>query len=714
MKRTYGIDIDCANCARKVEEAISGLECVESVSLSFVDKRMIIEATGAYGDRPDEVERAAEEIARRTEPDFRMWRIDEGLENEEDEGDRLPLRIGVGVAFLVLGLLLEHLLDWNVNGILLRAVFLVGLLVVGYDVITSAARNLVRTRFLDENFLMTVATLGALAVGYWTESIAVMLFYQIGEFFQDRAVDRSRAHVKALMDLKAPYATVIRDGKTQRVQPESVDVGETVVVKPGKMVPIDGTVTKGGSFVDTKAMTGEPVPRRVEVGDAVMAGYINTSETIMIHTDAPYRDSAAARILSLIEDSAMRKSRSEKFITRFAKVYTPAVVLCALVIATVPSLLHPADWMDWVYKGLIFLVVSCPCALVVSVPLSYYCGIGRASKDGILIKGSTYMEVLSKADKVVFDKTGTLTRGEFSVNRIEAHAGMTEEELLDLTACAEAFSNHPIAKAILEHLGHDVDPSRISDSSAAPGKGVEAMVDGRVVTVGNTQMMRENGIADAIADTGAETVVHVAVDGKYAGRIVISDRLRDDAEGAVAELRRMGIRTYMLTGDGEAAGRAVADRLRVDGYKAEMTPENKTSELEKIMSLSEGRTCFVGDGINDSPALARADVGIAMGCIGSDSAVEAADVVILDDSPSKIASSIRLSKRTQAIVVENIAMALVIKFSILALTAFTDTVDMWVAIFGDVGVLLIAVLNATRALGMSHRAQHGRGNDSPE
>lgn len=714
MKRTYGIDIDCANCARKVEEAISRLECVESVSLSFVDKRMVIETAETYGNRPDEVEKAAEDIAHRTEPDFRMWRIDEGLEEEEDKGDRLSLRIGAGIGFLVLGILLEHLLDWNINGIVLRAVFLVGLLIVGYDVIINAARNLVRARFLDENFLMTVATLGALAVGYWTESVAVMLFYQIGEFFQDRAVDRSRTHVKALIDLKAPYATVIRDGRTQKVQPESVRVGETVIVKPGDMVPIDGTVTKGDGFVDTKAMTGEPVPRRVKAGDTVMAGYINTSETIVIHTDAPYRDSAAARVLSLIEDSAMRKSRSEKLITRFARVYTPAVVLCALAIATVPSLLHPADWMNWVYKGLIFLVVSCPCALVVSVPLSYYCGIGRASKDGILVKGSTYMEVLSKADKVVFDKTGTLTKGEFSVNRIEAAGGMSEEELLDLTACAEAFSNHPIAKAILEHLGRDIDPSRISDSSAAPGKGVEAMVDGRVVTVGNIQMMRENGIADAVADTGAETVVHVAVDGRYAGRIVISDRLRDDAEEAVADLRGMGLRTYMLTGDGEVAGKAVAERLRVDGYKAEMTPENKTSELEGIMSLSKGRTCFVGDGINDSPALARADVGIAMGCIGSDSAVEAADVVILDDSPSKIASSIRISKRTQIIVAENIFIALAIKFSILALTAFTDTVDMWIAIFGDVGVLVIAVLNATRALGMPRRAQHGRGRANPE
>ncbi|WP_400232536.1 heavy metal translocating P-type ATPase [Methanomethylophilus alvi] len=699
MRRTYGIDIDCANCARKVEEAISEVDGIESVTLSFVDKRMFIEVSDGNVDRFDEIEKAAEETAHRVESDFRMWRTDTVSEcdDEKEKDTYLIPRICTGVAFLAFGLLLEYVLDWNIDGTVLRAVFLIGLLVVGYDVVANAVRNLVHARFLDENFLMAVATLGALAIGYWTESVAVMLFYQIGEFFQDRAVDRSREHVKALAELKAPYATVIRNGKTQTVQPESVEVGETVAVGPGEMVPIDGIVTAGEGFVDTKAMTGEPVPRHVGVGDKVLAGYINTSETLMVRTETAYRDSASAKILALIEDSASRKSRSEKFITRFAKVYTPAVVLCALAIAVIPSVADPSGWKDWVYKGLIFLVVSCPCALVVSVPLSYYCGIGRASKDGILVKGSTFIEALSGIDKAVFDKTGTLTKGEFSVNRIEPE-GMSETELLDLAACAEAFSDHPISKSIIGRLGHDIDPSRISDSSAIPGKGVEAMVDGRVVTVGNVRMMKECGIDLESEGDRSETNVYVAVDGKYAGRLVISDGLKDDAEDAVSSLKDMGVRTYMLTGDTEPVGKAVAERLRLDGYRAEMLPGDKTSELERIMSSSEGKTCFVGDGINDSPALARADVGIAMGCIGSDSAVEAADVVILDDSPSKVASSIRISKRTQTIVAENIVLALAVKFAILALTAFTDAVDMWIAIFGDVGVLVIAVLNAVRAL----------------
>ena len=702
MKHRYGIDIDCANCARKVEEAIAAMDCVESVTLSFVDKQMSVGISEENESRFADIEKAIEETAHRVESDFGMWRLEEEREEKEEENSHLILRIAAGIAFLMFGLLLEYVLDWDIDGTVLRCIFLIGLLTVGYDVILAAGRNLVHARFLDENFLMSVATLGALAVGYWTESVAVMLFYQIGEFFQDCAVDRSRSHVKALVDLKAPYAEVIRNGRTQRVRPESVEVGETVVVKPGEMIPIDGTVIVGNGFVDTKAMTGESVPRHVSEGDRVMAGYISSSGALGIRTDAAYRDSAAAKVLALIEDSAARKSRSEKFITRFARVYTPAVVVCALAVALIPSLLEPSAWKDWVYRGLIFLVVSCPCALVVSVPLSYYCGIGRASKEGILVKGSTYIEALSGIGSAVFDKTGTLTAGEFSVIRIEPE-GMSEEELLDLAACAEMFSDHPIAKSILDRLGHDTDPSRVADASAVPGMGVEASVDGRAAAVGNAQMMRGLGIAVPAEDDAAETCVYVAVNGRYAGRIAISDRLKDDAADAVSELKRMGIGTYMLTGDTEAVGRTVAGKLGLDGYRTEMLPQDKTAELEKIMSSSEGKTCFVGDGINDSPALARADVGIAMGCIGSDSAVETADVVILDDSPSKVASSVRISRKTQRIVAENIVLSLAVKFAILGLTVATDAVDMWIAIFGDVGVLMIAVLNATRALGMPRR-----------
>ena len=695
MKVRYRIDIDCANCAREVEEALNGIDSVDSVSIDYMNRRMIVDIPDSSRDSYPDIEREIMRVSRDTEPDFQMWPMSDD-EDDDGEEEGFPIGIVIGSLFLVFGLLLEYVLDLDINEYVLRGVFLVGLLTTGWRVFVNAAKNIVGRSFLDENFLMALATLSALAIGYWTESVAIMVFFRIGEYFEERAVSRSRSSVKALVSLKAPYTTVIRGGEESVVRTESVEVGETVIVRPGEMVPIDGVVASGESFMDTKTMTGESVPRHVSEGDEVLSGYVNTDTLITVRTARPYKDSAAAKVLSLIEDSYARKSASERFITKFAKYYTPVVVLCAAIIATVPSILYPDSWTDWVYKGIVFLVVSCPCALVVSVPLSYFCGIGNASRRGVLVKGSTYIEAVSKAGTVVFDKTGTLTRGEFSVVRVEP-VGMTEDDLIRYTAAVESHSNHPIARSVCDYAGKNMGSA--TEDRNVPGMGVTAKVDGRSVAVGSLQLMESVGIS-GIADTDeAGTHIHISVDGTYAGHILIADVLKDDSKDAVSELRSMGIRTCMLTGDGRQAAEAIAKELDLDDYESELLPGEKTSRLEAIMKETKGATLFVGDGINDAPSLARADVGIAMGNVGSDAAIEAADLVIVDDSPAKVADAISISKKTQAIVWQNILFSLAVKFAILGLTTFTDLINMWVAIVGDVGVLILAVANATRALG---------------
>ncbi len=695
MRVRYRIDIDCANCAREVEEALNRIEAVDKVTVDYMNKKMLVDVPDSSKDDYPEIEREIIRVSHNTEPDFQMWPMSDDDDDDDDEDEGFPIGIVIGSLFMVFGLLLEYVIDLDINEYLLRGIFLVGLLITGYQVFINAGKNILGRSFLDENFLMAIATLSALAIGYWTESVAIMVFYRIGEYFEDRAVSRSRSSVKALVSLKAPYTTVVRDGQESIVRTESVGVGETVIVRPGEMVPIDGTVVSGESFMDTKTMTGEPVPRHVGEGDEVLSGYVNTDSLITIRTVRPYKDSAAAKVLALIEDSYTRKSASEKFITKFAKYYTPAVVLAAAVIAIVPSIIEPETWGEWVYKGIVFLVVSCPCALVVSVPLSYFCGIGNASKHGVLVKGSSYVETLSKSDTVVFDKTGTLTRGEFSVVKVEP-AGMSEEELVRLTASAESHSNHPIARSICEYAKDNVTSS--SNDRHVSGMGVTATVEGKAVAVGNAAMMNDLGID--ICDTEEiGTHIHVAVDGVYAGHILISDKLKGDAQSAVSELKGMGVRTCMLTGDSRRVGQAIADELGLDDCEAELLPADKTVMLEKLMSETKGSTVFVGDGINDAPSLARADVGIAMGNVGSDAAIEAADVVIVNDCPAKVAEAISISKKTQSIVWQNIIFALGVKFAILGLTTFTDLINMWIAIVGDVGVLILAVANATRALG---------------
>ena len=620
------------------------------------------------------------------------------------------LRMAAGGALFAVGMAMHYVLG---SGELAQlAVFLPAYLIVGYDVLLKAFRNIGHGQVLDENFLMTVATVGAFLVSavpeaedvMFPEAVAVMLFFQVGEWFERRAVGRTRESISDLMDIQSETAHVIRDGRTETVDPEEVSVGETIAVMPGERIPLDGRIVDGSSAVDTRALTGESLPRDVGPGDEVVSGTVNLSSRIVVEVTREYEDSTASRVLELVEESLSRKAPTERFITRFARVYTPAVVLAAIVIAVVPSIAL-GDWTLWVYRALTFLVVSCPCALVISVPLSYFCGIGAASRLGILVKGGNFLESLSKADTVVFDKTGTLTEGRFEVSRVHSET-MAETELIRTAAEAESVSNHPISRSIVDAAGESFDSCCVESAEEIPGKGVRAVVRGRTVHVGNHRLMGDAGV-EYCREEVAGTNVHVAIDGTYMGHIVVSDIVKSDAAEAVSALKALGVRrTVMLSGDSARICTDVGTRLGIDEVRYELLPSDKTAELERIMAdRPEGRTvAYVGDGINDAPSLARADVGIAMGGLGSDAAIEAADIVIMDDAPSKIPVCVSLSKRVNRIVLENIVFALAVKFSILALTLFGYT-DMWAAVFGDVGVTVIAVLNAMRCMDASRLSQ---------
>ena len=620
------------------------------------------------------------------------------------------LRMAAGGALFAVGMAMHYILG---SGELAQlAVFLPAYLIVGYDVLLKAFRNIGHGQVLDENFLMTVATVGAFLVSavpeaedvMFPEAVAVMLFFQVGEWFERRAVGRTRESISDLMDIQSETAHVIRDGRTETVDPEEVSVGETIAVMPGEKIPLDGRIVDGSSAVDTRALTGESLPRDVGPGDEVVSGTVNLSSRIVVEVTREYEDSTASRVLELVEESLSRKAPTERFITRFARVYTPAVVLAAIVIAVVPSITL-GDWTLWVYRALTFLVVSCPCALVISVPLSYFCGIGAASRLGILVKGGNFLESLSKADTVVFDKTGTLTEGRFEVSRIHSET-MAETELIRTAAEAESVSNHPISRSIVDAAGESFDSCCVESAEEIPGKGVRAVVRGRTVHVGNHRLMGDAGV-EYCREEVAGTNVHVAIDGTYMGHIVVSDIVKSDAAEAVSALKALGVRrTVMLSGDSARICTDVGARLSIDEVRYELLPSDKTAELERVMAdRPAGRTvAYVGDGINDAPSLARADVGIAMGGLGSDAAIEAADIVIMDDAPSKIPVCVSLSKRVNRIVLENIVFALAVKFAILALTLFGYT-DMWAAVFGDVGVTVIAVLNAMRCMDASRLSQ---------
>ena len=597
-----------------------------------------------------------------------------------------------------------------VSGILQLILYLAAYLVIGYDILRKAFRGIINGRMFDENFLMAIATAGAFALAIYTksgdynEAIAVMLFYQIGEFFQSYAIGKSRKNISALMDIRPDYVNIEKDGKLEKTDPDTVDVGSIIVVQPGEKVPLDGIVTEGTSTLNTSALTGESVPRDVKTGDEIISGCINISSVLKIKTTKAFGESTVSKILELVENSSSRKSKSENFISKFAKIYTPAVCYGALALAILPPLVSmfilggDARWDAWIYRALTFLVISCPCALVISIPLSFFAGIGGASREGILIKGSNYMETLSQAKYVVFDKTGTLTRGVFEVSGIH-HNPMEDAKLLEYAALAECASSHPISLSLQRAYGKEIDRSRVRDIEEISGHGIIAKVDGKTVAAGNGKLMDRLGISfKECHSTG--TIIHMAVDGEYCGHIVISDIIKDGAEAAIKALKTAGIKkTVMLTGDSEKVAAKVSETLGIDEFYAELLPSDKVEKVESLLEKKQAKEklAFVGDGINDAPVLTRADIGIAMGAMGSDAAIEAADIVLMDDDPQKIAKAIKISKKCLRIVYQNIFFALVIKFACLLLGA-VGIANMWFAIFADVGVMVLAVLNAIRAL----------------
>ena len=610
---------------------------------------------------------------------------------------------------LVCAVMLIALQFLPITGIPRFALYLAAYLVIGFDILKKAAKGIGNGRVFDENFLMAVATIGAFALaiyeksGDYNEAIAVMLFYQIGELFQSYAVGKSRKNISALMDIRPDYANIEVDGKLEKVDPNEVAVGSVIVVQPGEKVPLDGVIIDGASTLNTSALTGESLPRDTKTGDEIISGCINMTGVLKVRTTKEFGASTVSKILELVENSSSRKSRSEDFIAKFARIYTPAVCYSALALAIVPPVVRlltgsSAEWEQWIYRALTFLVTSCPCALVVSIPLSFFAGIGGASKEGVLIKGSNYLETLSQVKTVVFDKTGTLTKGVFEVSAVH-HSPMEQEKLLEYAALAECASSHPISKSLQKAYGKEIDRSRVTDIEEVSGRGILAKVDGVPVAAGNHKLMEQLGI-DFIDCHSVGTIIHMAIDGKYAGHIVISDVVKPNSKQAIEQLHRAGVtKTVMLTGDAKKVAASVAKELGVDEMYSDLLPAGKVEKVEALLSQQSGKAklAFVGDGINDAPVLSRADIGIAMGAMGSDAAIEAADIVLMDDEPLQIAKAIKISRKCIGIVYQNIVFALVVKFACLALVA-VGAADMWAAIFADVGVMVLAVLNAIRAL----------------
>ena len=613
------------------------------------------------------------------------------------------------IRILITAVMLIALKFIPITGIPQLIAYLAAYLVIGYDILKKAGKGILNGRAFDENFLMALATLGAFGLAIWTKSgdyvegIAVMLFYQIGELFQSYAVGKSRRNISALMDIRPDYANIEQDGQLTQVDPDEVEVGSIIVVQPGEKVPLDGVIVEGSASLNTSALTGESMPRDVRAGDEIISGCIAMSGVLKIRTTKAFGESTVSKILDLVENASSRKSRSEAFISRFAKIYTPAVCIAALALAILAPVGRmiaglDADWTEWIYRALSFLVVSCPCALVISIPLSFFAGIGGASKEGILIKGSNYLEALSGAKVVVFDKTGTLTQGVFEVTAVH-HSPLAEEQLLEYAALAECASSHPISKSLQKAYGKEIDRSRVTDIEEISGHGITATVDGHAVAAGNSKLMAKLGIEYHDCHC-VGTIIHMAVDGQYAGHIVISDVVKPHSKEAIAQLKKAGVaKIVMLTGDAKRVAESVAAELGVDEVRSELLPADKVAQVEKLLAAKgkNEQLAFVGDGINDAPVLTRADIGIAMGAMGSDAAIEAADVVLMDDDPLQIAKAIKISRKCIGIVKQNIVFSLIVKFGCLALVAF-GIANMWAAIFADVGVMVLAVLNAIRAL----------------
>ena len=603
-------------------------------------------------------------------------------------------KIIVALILYLIGIIVKFQNEWMNNSI-----FIISYIIVGYEILKKAIRNIFKGKVFDENFLMSVATLGAFGIGEYPEAVAVMLFYQIGELFQDYAVDKSRKSISSLMDIRPDFANVYRNEKIEKVNPEEVKIGETIIVKPGEKIPLDGHIIDGKTSIDTKALTGESMPKDVIEGDEVLSGCINLNGAIKIQVTKEYGESTVSKILDLVENASSRKSKSENFITKFAKYYTPIVVIIAVILAIIPPLIiKGASFTEWLYRALSFLVVSCPCALVISIPLSFFGGIGGASKIGILVKGSNYLEALANTEIAVFDKTGTLTKGVFEVQKVNA-IGVSKEELLEIAAYGENYSNHPISKLIKQAYNKKIDESQIIDVQELSGLGIEAKIKNQNVLLGNEKLMNQKGIKfEKSKDIG--TILYIAIEGKYAGYILIRDKIKEDSKKTIDELKRNGIKqTVILTGDRQNVGEAVAKKIGIDKVYTELLPDEKVKKVEELLKTKteKGKLVFVGDGINDAPVLTLADIGIAMGGLGADSAIEAADIVIMTDEPSKIIKAIKISKKTMRIVKENIVFAIFVKIAVLILTVF-GLATMWEAVFADVGVSIIAIINAFRVL----------------
>nr|WP_243106011.1 heavy metal translocating P-type ATPase [Clostridium fermenticellae] len=689
--------LDCANCAAKIEREVNKIDGVKSAVVDFVSARLIININKPS--KKNEIIEEAKKISKRIEPDvkfietYEKRKKSDNLEAEEsNKGEIIRLIIGA-LGFLVAGI-------FKFKPPIELGIYLISYMIVGGEVFLTALKNMSKGQVFDENFLMSIATVGAFAIGQYPEGVAVMLFYQFGEMLQGLAVRRSRKSITELMDIRPDYANLKVNDDVKKVFPEEVSVGDIIIIKPGEKVPLDGKVINGDSMLDTSALTGESVPREVHTGDSVLGGTINKNGLLTIEVEKEFSDSTIAKILDLVQNANSKKAPTESFVTKFARYYTPIVVFSALALAVLPPLfIKGAVFSDWIYRALAFLVVSCPCALVVSIPLGFFGGIGGASKNGILVKGGNYLEALNNAEIVVFDKTGTLTKGVFKVTEVKAQNGVSNDELMTYAAFAEAYSNHPIASSILNAYGKEIVKDSIHNYEEISGYGIKAVINGKEVLAGNYKLMNKEGIGYTEADT-IGTAVHIAVDKEYAGYILISDEIKEDSVKVVKALKSVGIKkTVMLTGDNKAAANKVGERVGIDEVHAELLPDQKVDRIEMLYKekAPKGKLIFVGDGVNDAPVLARADIGVAMGGVGSDAAIEAADVVIMTDEPSKIASAIKIAKHTRSIVMQNIFFALGVKFLLLILIAI-GIGTMWEAVFGDVGVTLIAVLNSMRTL----------------
>jgi len=674
----------------KIERELQKIPGLEGVKVNFATKSI---------DLPAAQQEVAQAVISRFEPGVKLIKAEEAEESAERENNK---RLWVSGLLFLIGLIFNEELHQTPYSWLEYLVLLASYFLVGWPVITRAVRNLVRGELFDENFLMTLATAGAIALHQLPEAAGVMLFYAVGEYFQERAVNRSRRSIKALLAIQPDYANLQENGGTRKVRPQEVAVGQTIVVKPGERVPLDGEVLAGESFVDTSALTGESVPRKVEAGERILAGMVNGAGLLSVKVTKPYGESSVARILNLVEKASERKAHTEQFITVFARYYTPLVVGAAFLLAVLPPLVLPgAVFKDWLYRALVLLVISCPCALVASIPLGYFGGIGGASRKGILIKGANFLDALADTHTVVFDKTGTLTQGVFRVAEVAPRNGFTKEELLKAAAGAEIYSNHPIAHSLREAYGQEIPAGLVQDYQEIPAHGISAVVAGKQVLAGNDRLMRREGIDHKDCDLQG-TIVYIAIDREYAGYIVIADELKADAKEAVERLKSLGVqRVLMLTGDDTSVAARVAEDLGIEGFYAELLPEDKVARVEELMAALPNRRrqklVFVGDGVNDAPVITRADLGVAMGGLGSDAAIEAADVVLMDGAPSKLAQVIRLARRTKGIIWQNIFLALGVKAFFRLLGTF-GVATIWEAVFADVGVTLLAVFNAARTL----------------